>query len=256
MKVRSLDKNTRNFLTYSGVLLILFLLLLGALSFVYRNFTLDTYNGILFALILITLVIIIVMAIIILSVTAVSKQRKVASFMRLPLKAGLKMILPVTAAAAGLLEGGRDSIRRLFVDLNNIMVESGKKKYKPEKVLVLLPHCLQNSGCSYKITSDINNCRQCGKCCISSILKLAREKGVKVVAVTGGTAARNVVKQQKPEIMLSVACERDLTSGIADVGKIPVIGILNERPYGPCKDTTVDMELFRKKLETILEETT
>ena len=184
--------------------------------------------------------------------SAISEEGSSVVGMRLPLKAGLKMMLPVTAAAEGLLEGSRDSIRRLYVDLNNILVESGNAKYKPEQVLVLLPHCLQNSGCSYKITNDINNCRLCGKCCISSILRIAREKGVKVVAATGGTVARSIVKQLKPKIMLSVACERDLTSGIADVGKIPVVGILNQRPNGPCKDTTVDMELFKRKLEMIL----
>lgn len=254
MKVKSLDKNTRNFLAYSGILLAAFVLFLAALSFVYRNFTLDAYNWILFFLILFTLVIIISIAIIMLSVVTVCKRRRVPAVMRLPLKTGLKMMLPATAVAAGLLEGSKDSIRRLYVDLNNIMVESGNMKYKPEEVLVLLPHCLQNSGCSYKITNDIENCRQCGKCCIGSILKLAGEKGVKVVAVTGGTVARNIVKQLKPKIMLSVACERDLTSGIADVVSIPVIGVLNERPNGPCRDTNVDMELFKNKLEMILKD--
>ena len=40
---------------------------------------------------------------------------------------------------------------------------------------------------------------------------------------------------------MAVACERDLTSGIQDSYPIPVIGVLNERPFGPCRNTRVDL---------------
>ena len=45
-----------------------------------------------------------------------------------------------------------------------------------------------------------------------------------------------------------MACERDLTSGIADVGNIPVIGIINDRPNGPCYNTVVDINEFKRGL--------
>jgi len=51
-----------------------------------------------------------------------------------------------------------------------------------------------------------------------------------------------------------VACERDLSSGIADVGRIPVIGIVNDRPNGPCYNTNVDVDAIRNKLESIINE--
>ena len=49
----------------------------------------------------------------------------------------------------------------------------------------------------------------------------------------------------RPKGIIAVACERDLTSGIVDVGEMDVIGILIDRPNGPCIDTKVDI----KKLE-------
>ncbi|WP_279378941.1 DUF116 domain-containing protein [Acetivibrio straminisolvens] len=70
--------------------------------------------------------------------------------------------------------------------------------------------------------------------------------------VTGGTAARNIVSKIRPKIIVSVACERDLSSGIADVGSIPVIGIINDRPNGPCYNTNVDVNALKKKLENII----
>ena len=87
---------------------------------------------------------------------------------------------------------------------------------------------------------------------MGDILGMVREKGVQVRVVTGGTAARKAVKDCRPEVILSVACERDTASGISDVYPTPVVGVLNQRPNGPCLDTVIDMDLFRKKLESLI----
>jgi len=70
---------------------------------------------------------------------------------------------------------------------------------------------------------------------------------------TGGTLARKIVVEKKSEIIIGVACERDLTSGIQDSYPIPVLGILNERPFGPCYDTDVDLGLVEKGMLTFLD---
>ena len=53
-------------------------------------------------------------------------------------------------------------------------------------------------------------------------------------------------------LVLTVACERDLTSGIKDCYPLPVIGILNDRPFGPCFNTTVDVRKIDEALSQIL----
>ena len=53
--------------------------------------------------------------------------------------------------------------------------------------------------------------------------------------------ARQAVKNARPKAIVAVACERDLTSGIQDVFPLPVLGVLNERPNGPCFNTRADM---------------
>ena len=58
--------------------------------------------------------------------------------------------------------------------------------------------------------------------------------------------------KKKPEIIIGVACERDLTSGIQDSYPIPVFGILNKRPFGPCYDTDVDLDLVEWGMITFL----
>jgi hypothetical protein len=48
---------------------------------------------------------------------------------------------------------------------------------------------------------------------------------------------------------VAVACERDLVSGIRDAWPLPVIGLINERPEGPCVNTRVDVAGVARILE-------
>jgi uncharacterized protein len=45
-----------------------------------------------------------------------------------------------------------------------------------------------------------------------------------------------------------VACERDLSSGLVDTYTLPVLGIPNERPFGPCFNTRVDLEKVKEAI--------
>ena len=47
--------------------------------------------------------------------------------------------------------------------------------------------------------------------------------------------------ENKPKAAIAVACERDLTSGIQDMRHIPVLGVFNKRPNGPCVDTLINI---------------
>ena len=68
---------------------------------------------------------------------------------------------------------------------------------------------------------------------------------------TGGTLARQIVKKNRPQAVLAIACERDLMSGIQDVYPLPAVGVLNIRPNGPCYNTRVDIKEFKKVLRQI-----
>ena len=122
----------------------------------------------------------------------------------------------------------------------------------PERILLLTPHCLQESSCVHKVTHDVYNCKQCGRCQVGNLLQVAKDYGCQFIVVTGGTLARMKVKEARPKAIVAIACERDLASGMADVFPIPVIGVLNERPNGPCCNTTVDSERVRAVVEQLI----
>ena len=85
-------------------------------------------------------------------------------------------------------------------------------------------------------------------------MELSHRYHVSISVATGGTMARRIVKEKRPDLIIGVACERDLTSGIQDAYPIPVFGIYNQRPNGPCFDTDVDLNLIEGGMKAFLEE--
>ncbi len=142
----------------------------------------------------------------------------------------------------------RAKIEQSFIEVSNDLVMQHKIKVPADRILILTPHCIQKDTCVHKITRNVENCKQCGGCSVGTMLGLAHKYGCKLAVATGGTLARQMVIQARPKAIVAVACERDLTSGIQDVFPLPVLGVLNERPFGPCFNTRVDA----KKLENAI----
>lgn len=167
-------------------------------------------------------------------------------------KAAIRSVLPLLMLAAGFIKGGKDIIREVYVVANNAVVSGSNKKYAPEDTIILIPHCLQFHECMHRITGNPDNCKNCGKCRIGDIIKVTKKYKVSLYIVTGGTAARAIVIKHKPKLILAVACERDLASAISDIARIPVVGIINDRPYGPCFDTMIDVKELERSLQRFI----
>jgi len=161
----------------------------------------------------------------------------------------INLLFPLAISIGKLFDVEKERVERSFIEVSNHLVQKKQIKVKPEKLLILTPHCIQLDTCPVKITQDVNNCRRCGGCQVGELLTLSQSYGVNLAVVTGGTLARRVVKTLRPHAILAIACERDLTSGIQDVFPLPVIGVLNERPFGPCCNTRVNMQQVKQAIE-------
>lgn len=164
----------------------------------------------------------------------------------------IRILYPVTFLLGRIFRFSKERIRESFVHVNNSFIKSLKKKFKPSELLILLPHCLQNTECEIRITIDINKCINCGKCNIGSLTEIANKYKIPIAIATGGTLARKIIIENKPKFIIAVACDRDLVEGIHEVFPIPVYGVLNERPYGPCVNTKVNIANIELALNKIL----
>jgi uncharacterized protein len=130
-----------------------------------------------------------------------------------------------------LLSVDRDRLAHAFIRTNNAFVRMGPHRVTPEQVLLLLPRCLRKE--------QLDHARS-----------LARTRGIETAVVGGGEQARQRISEKRPTLVVGVACERDLLSGIRDLGRsVTVLGIANRRPDGPCRNTQIDLD----ELETALE---
>lgn len=141
----------------------------------------------------------------------------------------LTFLFPLTVKLARMLGISKDRLSHSFIKVSNRLV---KPIDCEGTVLALLPRCLKK---------DLK--QRAKEICTGF-------PDVMLQTAPGGNVARKIIQDLKPRAIVAVACERDLVSGIQDVAPhIPVIGICNSRPLGPCKDTSIDIEEFRNALE-------
>jgi hypothetical protein len=166
----------------------------------------------------------------------------------------LLFLYPFVLQIGRLLHIAQEKIERSFIEVNNqmAMAWASRVQVKADELLLLFPHCLQYDQCPYKITRRVENCRRCGKCQMAEILGISAARKLHVEVVTGGTMARQAVHKHRPRVIIAVACERDLTSGMLDSFPLPVIGIVNERPYGPCFNTRLDLKALERAINFLL----
>ena len=146
----------------------------------------------------------------------------------------------------------RQKIADKIIVLNNRLINKYDQVFEYEDILVLLPHCIQDKDCKFRITHNQDNCVMCGKCDFGSILKYCRERGINLRIATGGTLARKIIMELRPKAIVAVACHRDLIEGISDVKKIPVLALTNIiGKCGPCVSTGVDTEKLFSLIEKL-----
>lgn len=152
----------------------------------------------------------------------------------------VSFLYPVLIVLGNTLSIPKNEIRKVYIKLNNEYIYSNRYNIKSEDVLILIPHCIQKSECHLKITTNVRNCKSCGLCNVKDLIDLQDKYNVDVFIATGGTLARKKIKESKPKAVVAVACERDLTAGVQDIRHVPVLGVFNKRPNGPCVDTQID----------------
>lgn len=188
------------------------------------------------------------------AVWLILSDRKAPAWSRSIIHPLMVMMLPLAVAAGRLLGRSREDVQGSFVAVNNALAARSVGGLETINVLVLLPRCLQWSDCVHKVSQEVDRCRRCGRCALAAILEATEGMNVAIHVSTGGTQARRLVVDKRPRAIVAVACERELTEGIRDVGRIPVVGVINRLPQGPCYNTDVDAESVVRAIEAVTSE--
>jgi hypothetical protein len=134
-----------------------------------------------------------------------------------------------------------EKLINLHIKVNNFILKRRWIKAKSKEILILAPHCLQNSNCNQKILRDINNCLGCGRCNLKDLGEIYKKYQLSLSIVTGGSLAKEKVKEKEYQGVIAIACEKEIEEGIRNSFPTPVFAVVNNRPKGPCQDTKVDI---------------
>ncbi len=125
----------------------------------------------------------------------------------------------------------KDRLGYSLIEIHNELIRMRMRQASNGRLLVLSPRCLDRESAD-------------------QIRALSSEYDCDFYMAPTGAQARQKVVQAKPAAIIGIACERDLISGIRDVGLyFPVLGITNKRPIGPCKGAFIDMNELRSAIE-------
>ncbi len=147
--------------------------------------------------------------------------------------------------------GARSRVARAIIWMNNFRKRHKNFNITPERVLLLLPRCIQNTECTQNIVKDVHQCKRCGNCPVKSLIEIGEEYGVIPRVAGGGRLALAMVLESWVEAVVAVACEQELKAGIMASPK-PVLAVTNERPFGPCANTSVDLEKVKEAIASFL----
>lgn len=167
-----------------------------------------------------------------------------------------RQLLLIYTSLESLLPKGfkRQVIQQRVIDLNNQLLDAAQIKVAGGDILVLTPRCIQRSKCGIRVTGleEDNHCTQCGLCAVGDLKAFKDQYGISVAIATGGTLARKILSEKRPAVVIAIACERDLISGLKDALTLPVYGLYNQRPKGPCADTTFDKNVLDALIRKVL----
>jgi hypothetical protein len=194
-----------------------------------------------------------------------------------------RLLLPISEGVGRVIGVPADRVKSSFIEFNNSVVRAnarstgkigagtlpaaevsvalsgspavpagGVRVGASEQILLLLPHCLQNSECSRMLAGDVQNCDGCGSCVMNELKELVLKYGVQNRIVGGGALALMAVRELRPKAVAGVACERELVAAIRELGDIPVVAISNCRPEGPCRNTVVEIARVEEALRILL----
>ena len=129
--------------------------------------------------------------------------------------------------------------------------EINKEKFRhvpAEKTLIFLPHCLRHMDCPATLQKEGLNCTKCGLCSIGAIKKKADSLGYKLYIVPGSSFVKKIVKENKFQAVIGVACHEDLNQVMMLLSDFCPQGVLLEKTG--CFETKVNVKKVIEKLDS------
>ncbi len=172
----------------------------------------------------------------------------VRRLLELGVDVGTKSALKSALALIGKSDAPVDEI---YVKIKNELNAPRIKEIPTNKRILFLSHCLRNSKkCKAEMNGWGYECRHCGACQISEIIKYAEKLGYSVFVVPGGSMVFKIITKKKPKAVMGVACYVELEQAMETAGRLGLPNMGTPLSKDGCKDTNVDVKKVFSMLRT------
>jgi hypothetical protein len=139
---------------------------------------------------------------------------------------------------------------RLYVETKNrSLIENFASTPYKERIL-LLPQCLRSKDCPAELGKYGYECQECGRCIIKTIKQASKKLGYKgTFILPGGSIAKNILLELKPQACIGVACFKELVLGSFLCEKLGIIGQGVALLRDGCINTIVDLKSLNDALK-------
>jgi hypothetical protein len=147
--------------------------------------------------------------------------------------------------------------RQLVEDLLDVYAKNLSERERFEctrKRALLLPHCsrkFMDNRCQATFDHDVPTyvCRHCSEdCLINKATRLGERKGYRVYVLPGGSCLLSILKREKYEGIVGVACGQEMMLGAEGLRQMGFAGQAVPLIRNGCSNTSFDMESLEETL--------
>ena len=136
------------------------------------------------------------------------------------------------------------------IEIRNTLNEERYKSVSYNQRILFLPQCLRSSKhCKATLDDEGWKCKNCGKCAICNLKKLAEELGYAgIFIVPGGSMVHKIISKYHPKAVLGIGCYDEVLMAMDQLSGtgIAVQGVMLN--VEGCKDTSVNFDEAREKI--------
>lgn len=125
------------------------------------------------------------------------------------------------------------------------------RRIPANQTIITLPQCMRNTKkCKAREAGPLYICQRCGMCQIDEIIGLAEKQGYgSVYILKGGRAVNEIMKKEKPEAVLGIACGWEGYLGLKETNRLKVTAEFVPLLKDGCSDTEVSITAVKKMME-------
>lgn len=137
------------------------------------------------------------------------------------------------------------------VECHNGRVRKFLNGNRPEKVLLIMPRCVQKVGCRSQVQESLDECLVCGRCPLGDVAAVCDQHGLPALVAFRSHIAFDLARTQDPSLIVATACHDRLIKALRNVPEVPSLLAPLAGMDRMCINATVDVAWLDEQLAAI-----